>query len=74
MSNSDISIIYGIYIALCAALSQQGVELANDILLGFANDPQTPPDEARVYRMIAECGSEIGDRPMIPRPVPRGVQ
>lgn len=77
MTDSDIVIMHGIYIALCSALSEQGVELANDILRHLADDPKRPPAESRIFRMIAEsssAGFADGRRPMIPRPVPRGVQ
>jgi hypothetical protein len=50
-------IIGGIYFALCAGLSDEGVRLANDILFNIADDPQTKPTDARVLRAIAECAS-----------------
>lgn len=60
MNDTTIRVIGGLYIALCAALSDQGVELANDILFRLADDPQTEEPDAFVYRAIAQSTS--GDK------------
>jgi hypothetical protein len=57
MNDSTIRVIGGIYFALCSALSEQGVDLANDVLFGLAEDPQTEASDAFVYRSIAESAS-----------------
>ena len=41
MNDTTIRVIGGLYVALCSALSDQGVELANDLLFRLADDPQT---------------------------------
>jgi hypothetical protein len=64
MNDSAARVLGGIYIALCSALSDQSVDLANDILFRFADDPETAPSDARVYRVIAECaGRRRSQRP-----------
>jgi hypothetical protein len=57
MNDTTIRIMGGIYFALCSALSDQGVELANDILSRLADDPQTAAPEVFVYRLIAQSAS-----------------
>ena len=60
MNDSTVRVLGGLYIALCSALSDQGVELANDILFRLADDPQTEEPDAFVYRVLAQSAS--GDR------------
>ena len=57
MNDTTIRIVGGLYIALCAGLSDQGVELANDILFRLADDPQTEEPDAFAYRVIAQSAS-----------------
>ena len=54
MDNATARVMGGIYIAICAAISREGVEMANDVLLGFADNPNIHPEDRRIYRAIAE--------------------
>lgn len=52
--NDTQNALLGIYLALCQGLSDEGVRLADDVLMGFANHPTTPEGEARIYREIVK--------------------
>ena len=64
MDDTTIRVIGGLYIALCSALSDQGVELANDVLFRLADDPQTEESDAFAYRVIAKSTS-VERRPQL---------
>jgi len=53
MDNATARVMGGIYIALCSALSPEGVEMANDVLFGFANNPSVRPEDRHIYQAIA---------------------
>src|SRR6516164_6799812 len=55
MNNETARVMGGIYIAICSALSPEGVEMANDVLFGFANNPEVRPEDRRIYGLIAEA-------------------
>jgi hypothetical protein len=57
MDNSNARVMGGIFIALCSALSPEGIEMANDVLWGFANNPNVCPEDRRVYEAIAHSAS-----------------
>jgi hypothetical protein len=57
MNNETARVMGGIYIALCSALSPEGVEMANDVLFGFANNPNVRPEDRRIYEAIAHTAS-----------------
>jgi hypothetical protein len=57
MDNATARVLGGIYIALCSALSEEGVRLSNDVLYGFADSPHVRPEDQRIYRAIANCAS-----------------
>lgn len=47
--------IGGLYIALHGAMPSGAAVAANRMLMAFAESDGTPPDEARIYRALAEC-------------------
>jgi hypothetical protein len=61
MDNATARVMGGIYIALCAALSDEGARLANDVLFGLADSSIINPADARIYRLIAESASTQSD-------------
>jgi hypothetical protein len=66
MDNATARVVGGIYIALLAAVSDEGARLANDVLFGLAGSPIINPVEARIYRLIAESASaESNERPQL---------
>ena len=56
--------LYGCVIAVTSAMSDEKAAWVNSILAAFAEDPNTPPDEAAIYlslveRQEAERGSSL---------------
>ena len=47
----------GVFIALCNALSPKGAEIACDTLRGFADNPDTRPEDRFIYKTIANAAS-----------------
>ena len=47
----------GVFIALCTALSPKGAEIACDTLRGFADNPDTRPEDRFIYKTIANAAS-----------------
>lgn len=58
MDYSAARITASIYLAICASLSKEGVRLANDVLLEFADDPNNPKEDADFYRLLANIAGE----------------
>jgi hypothetical protein len=56
-SESIAALLGGIYVALCAGLSDEGIAAANDILFYLAGRPTVGPEEARIFRLIAESAT-----------------
>jgi hypothetical protein len=64
MDQSTGRLLGAVYLALTQGLSQEGVELANDILYSIAD--QSPAHEARILRNIADSCSGVPDsRPQL---------
>jgi hypothetical protein len=61
MDNSTARILGGIYIAVCAGMSEQAAALSHDVLFGLADSPNVCPEDQRIYRAIAECASRDSD-------------
>ena len=57
MNDDTARVVGGIYFALRSALSTEGARLADDILVGVADDPSLRPEDRRIYRAIAESGT-----------------
>jgi hypothetical protein len=55
MDNSSARVLGGVFIALCGALSPEGVETACNTLRGFADNPENRPQDRFIYRSIAEA-------------------
>jgi hypothetical protein len=56
-SESIAALLGGMYVALCAGLSDEGIAAANDILFYLAGRPTINPEEARIFRLIAESAT-----------------
>jgi len=54
----------GIYISLCSALTDEGAQLAHEMLHQLSESPLIRPEDRRVYRAIYDCAS----RPTIEMP------
>jgi hypothetical protein len=54
MNNDTARVVGGIYIALCTALSPEGVGIACNTLRVFANNPDVRAEDRRIYGLIAE--------------------
>jgi hypothetical protein len=66
MDNATARVMGGIYIALLAAVSDEGARLANDVLYGLADSPIINPVDARIYKLIADSASqEASERPQL---------
>lgn len=52
----------GIYIAISAALSNEGIALANDVLFDLSKNPTFGPEEANIFRLIADAAT-LKDEP-----------
>jgi hypothetical protein len=61
MDNATARVMGGIYIALCTALSPEGVEIACDTLRGFADNPDTRPEDRIIYKIIADTATRPAD-------------
>jgi hypothetical protein len=53
-SKSTAMLMGGIYMALCAGLNDEGIALANSVLFDLSRSPTISPEEANVFRLIAE--------------------
>jgi hypothetical protein len=47
-------VVGAVYAAFATMLSDEGLALMNDTLRFAANDPNTPPAEANILRLIAD--------------------
>ena len=63
MNDETARVMGGIYIALCTALSPEGVEIACDTLRGFADNPDTRPEDRIIYKTIADAATRPTDEP-----------
>jgi hypothetical protein len=60
MNATTAESIRAIYIAMSAALSDEGAALSRDILLAIADNPKMASESRRLCRWIAETGQPIG--------------
>jgi hypothetical protein len=74
MDDATARVIGGIYIALCSALSEEGVRLANDVLFGFAESPRTRPPLLAMFSFPPEWLTTLLSRPASERPSFRPAQ
>jgi hypothetical protein len=56
MNSTTAESIRAIYIAMSAALSDEGAALSRDILLAVADNPKMAAESRRLCRWIAETG------------------
>jgi hypothetical protein len=55
MTETAVTRVVGaVYAAFATMLSDEGLALMNDTLRFAANDPNTPPAEANILRLIAD--------------------
>jgi hypothetical protein len=72
-SESIAMIVGGIYVALGAGLSEEGIAAANDVLLHLAARPMATLEESRIFKLIAESAT-LPEEPEQPRPQLRLIQ
>jgi hypothetical protein len=56
-SESIAMLLGGIYVALSAGLSEEGVAAANDILFHLASRPTATLEESRIFKLIADAAT-----------------
>jgi hypothetical protein len=59
MNATTAEAIRAVYIAMSAALSDEGAELSRDILLAVAENPKMAPESRRLCRWIAETSQPV---------------
>jgi hypothetical protein len=56
MNATTAEAIRAVYVAISAALSNEGADLSRDILLAVADNPKMTSESRRLCRWIAETG------------------
>lgn len=66
-TESIAMLLGGIYVALSAGLSDEGIAAANDVLLHLAARPMATLEESRILKLIADAATIKEE----PEPAPR---
>jgi hypothetical protein len=71
MNNDITRILGGLYIAITAAMPKEAAEIADNVLLEFAEHPSVRPEDQRIYRLMALSANDPLDNFMDESAEPR---